>query len=179
MAHTGQVIDNPVTGETVTILRSSRETSGTIVELGFEVTPGGGPPVAHVHPRQTETFEIHEGRCRLMVDGNEREVGPGEVVVVPPGVAHFWEAITDVRMSGTLEPALAADEFFEDLFALVNAGCANDKGMPTPLHFAVLADDHRDVVYLADRPVWLQRASFALLAKLGRALGRGPATVNA
>jgi mannose-6-phosphate isomerase-like protein (cupin superfamily) len=179
MAHTGQTMDNPVTGETVTIVRSSKETDGEIVEFAFRVTPGGGPPVPHVHPRQTETFAIHEGRCRIVVDGAERKVGPGETLAIPPGVPHFWQAITDVRLSGTLEPALDADEFFEDLFALVNAGCANDKGVPTPLHFAVLADDHRDVVYLVGAPTWLQRAAFAVLAKLGRALGRGPAAVHA
>jgi hypothetical protein len=41
------------------------------------------------------------------------------------------------------------------------------------VHRAVLADDHRDLVYLAAAPVWFQRAAFAVLAKLGRVLARG------
>ena len=49
----------------------------------------------------------------------------------------------------------------------------NDKGLPTPLHFAVLVDSYRDLVYLAAAPVWLQRKAFAVLGRLGRALGRG------
>ncbi len=80
-------------------------------------------------------------------------------------------------MTVSLEPALRADAFFEELFALTDAGFVNDKGLPTPLHFAVLADDYRDLVYLAAAPAWLQRAAFAALAKLGRALGRGAAAV--
>ena len=109
----------------------------------------------------------------MLVDGVEREAGPGDLVAVPPGVKHVWAAVTDVRMTVTLEPALRTDEFFEDLFALTRAGFVDDKGLPTPLHFAVLADDYRDLVYLAAAPAWLQKAAFAVLAKLGRALGRG------
>jgi hypothetical protein len=36
----------------------------------------------------------------------------------------------------------------------------------------VLVDDHRDLVYLAAAPVWVQRAAFAVLARLGRVPGR-------
>jgi quercetin dioxygenase-like cupin family protein len=177
MPYSGQTLHNPVTGETITIRRTAEETGGALVELDFAVTAGGEPPAAHVHPCQTETFEIHEGRCRVVVDGVETEAGPGDVIAVPPGVAHLWAAVTDVRMTVTLEPALRADQFFVELFALTNAGCVNDKGLPTPLHFAVLADDHRDLVYLAAAPVWLQRAAFAVLGRVGRALGRGPAAL--
>jgi hypothetical protein len=37
----------------------------------------------------------------------------------------------------------------------------------------VLADDHRDLVYLAGMPAWLPKAGFALLARVERALRRG------
>jgi quercetin dioxygenase-like cupin family protein len=175
MAIRGQTISNSVTGETITFVRTATGTGGAAVELAFAVKGGGEVPAAHVHPKQVETFEIHEGRCRVEVDGVVREAGPGEIVVVPPGVPHSWSAISDVRMTVTLEPALRADEFFEDLFAVTNAGFVNAKGLPTPLHFAVLADDYRGLVYLAGAPAWLQKALFAALARLGRALGRGVA----
>jgi quercetin dioxygenase-like cupin family protein len=168
MPHAGQTITNNVTGETITWVRTAADTGGAAVVADFVVTGGGEVPAAHVHPVQTETFTVHEGRCRIVVGGVEREAGPGETVVVEPGVAHAWGAITDVRMTVTLEPALRADEFFEELFAITNAGHTNAKGLPTPLRFAVLCDDHRDLVYLAGAPVWLQRSAFAVLAKIGR-----------
>jgi quercetin dioxygenase-like cupin family protein len=175
----GQTINNPISGETITFVRTAQDTGGKLVELAFAVTGGGAPPAAHVHPRQTETFAIHEGRCRVTRNGVEREHGPGEVVAIAPGETHTWVAVTDARMTVTLEPALRADEFFADLFALVNAGCVDAKGLPTPLHFAVLLDDYRDLVYLAGPPVSLQKAAMALLAKLGRTLDRGaPALRN-
>jgi quercetin dioxygenase-like cupin family protein len=173
MAGTSQTINNRVTGETITFVRTARETAGRLVELAFSVTPGGAPPAEHVHPHQSETFAVHQGRCRVRVDGVERELGPGDSASVPPGASHTWAAASELRMTVTLEPALHADEFFEELFALANAGKVNAQGLPTPLHFAVLLDDYRDLVYLAGVPVALQKAANAALAKLGRALGRG------
>lgn len=126
-----------------------------------------------MHPKQTETFAVHEGRCRVVIGGDERVLVPGDVVSVPAGTSHTWAAVSDLRMTVTLEPALRADEFFEDLIALVDAGCVDDKGLPTPLHFAVLCDDYRDLIYLASAPVSVQKVAMALLAKVGRALGRG------
>lgn len=178
MPATGQTLHNSVTGETITFVTTSAETGDARAEIDFEVAGGGEPPAAHVHPRQTETFAVHEGRCRFVVDGVERVAGPGDVVAVPPGASHSWAALTDVRMTVTLEPALRVDAFFEDLFALTNAGFVNAKGLPTPLHFAVLADDYRDLVYLAGLPVSLQKGLFAVLAKIGRLLGRGPSAVR-
>jgi quercetin dioxygenase-like cupin family protein len=173
MPSRGQTIKNAVTGEAITFVRTARDTNGAAVELEFAVPGGGEPPAPHVHPKQVETFAIHEGTCRVVVGGDERLVGPGEVVAVPPGVTHMWSAVTDVRMTVTLEPALRVDEFFEDLFAVTNAGHTNAKGLPTPLHFAVLVDEYRDLVYLAAVPMRLQKTAFSVLAKLGRALGRG------
>jgi quercetin dioxygenase-like cupin family protein len=177
MPRTGQTIRNSITTETITFVRTSADTDGAAVELLFEVSGGGEVPAAHVHPKQTETFEIHEGRCRVVVDGVASEAGPGDVVAVPPGVAHAWGAVSDVKMTVTLEPALRADEFFVDLFALTNAGHADAKGLPTPLTMAALCQEYRDLVYLAAAPAWVQKAAFAVLGRLGRALGRGPGAV--
>jgi quercetin dioxygenase-like cupin family protein len=173
MPYVGQTISNPITGETITFERTAADTGGAAVELLFEVTAGGAPPAPHVHPEQTETFVVHEGRCRAVIDGEERILGPGEAAVVPPGATHFWAAETDVRMTVTLEPALDADRFFERLFAIANDGRVNRKGMPNPLEMAVLVDDHPGLIYLAGPPLKVQRAAFAGLAKVGRLLGRG------
>jgi quercetin dioxygenase-like cupin family protein len=173
MPSSGQTIHNPITGESITFVRTSRETEGELVELAFSVTPGGAPPAPHVHPRQTETFVVHEGLCRARVDGREHELTAGKAMTVPPGVSHTWMAVSEVRMTVTLEPALRADEFFEDLFALANAGRVNEKGLPTPLHFAVLLDEYRDLIYMAGVPVPLQKVTMAMLAKIARPLGWG------
>src|SRR5690349_16574022 len=132
MPAVGQTLANPITGESITFRNLSRGDASVPVELDFLVAPGGAPPAAHVHPRQVETFTVHSGRCRIVIDGVEREAGAGDVVAVPPGAAHTWAALTETRMTVRLEPGLRADEFFEDLFMLAQTGGVNRKGLPTP-----------------------------------------------
>jgi hypothetical protein len=60
------------------------------------------------------------------------------------------------------------------LFGLANDGLTNAKGMPHLLQAAVIADEFRDVVQFVRPPLFIQRALFALLAPIGRALGYRP-----
>jgi quercetin dioxygenase-like cupin family protein len=179
MPSIGQTVSNPHSGETITFVRTAAQTDGAAVELLFEVTPGGNAPARHVHPQQTETFEVHAGRARFVVAGVEQEVGPGATLQVEPGTPHVWSALTDLRMTVTLEPALSADRFFEDYCELAHSGGTDASGMPTPLNLAVLGDDHRDLAYLAGPPVWLQKTLFAALARIARRLGRGAPALRA
>ncbi|WP_210491890.1 cupin domain-containing protein [Patulibacter sp. SYSU D01012] len=40
----------------------------------------------HLHERQEEVYLVLDGRLSLVVEGDELEVGPGELVRVPPSV---------------------------------------------------------------------------------------------
>ncbi len=54
----------------------------TFVDLAQEsVVP------VHSHPHEQISVVI-SGRMKFIVDGEEREVGPGEIVLVPSGVEH-------------------------------------------------------------------------------------------
>jgi mannose-6-phosphate isomerase-like protein (cupin superfamily) len=52
--------------------------------------PAGFVARTHWHPRATETFHILAGRAvfRFANEQENREVGPGTLLVAPPGVAH-------------------------------------------------------------------------------------------
>ena len=52
--------ENPVTGERITFHKTSRDTGGEYVLIEAAVAPGGGV-ASHVHPYQTEEFEIQSG----------------------------------------------------------------------------------------------------------------------
>ncbi|HEU4977015.1 MAG TPA: cupin domain-containing protein [Baekduia sp.] len=179
MARKGDTIRNIRSGETITFVRTTEDSGGEAVEMLFTVTPGGAPAAVHVHPRQTERFDVHEGCCRVAVEGEERFVEAGDSFMIPAGAAHVWSAVTDLRMTVTLEPALDGEAFFEDLFALCNAGPVNAKGLPGPLSMAVLAHDHRETCILASPPPFVQRVVFSVLARIGRALGHGAANLPA
>jgi hypothetical protein len=128
---------------------------------------------AHVHPAQTETFEVIEGTLAAKVAGETFEAGPGDVLVVEPGQAHKWwnggdsELVFRCRVS----PALQFESLIETMFALANDGKTNRKGMPNPFRLAVIAKAHHDTVVLSFPPVWLQKAGLALGAPFGRLLG--------
>jgi hypothetical protein len=63
------------------------------------------------------------------------------------------------------------------MFALAADGKTNRKGMPNPLHLAVIAQAHFDTVQLPFPPAIVQRIGLALGSPLGRALGYEPVHV--
>ena len=171
MALVGQTITHPQTGEQVTFRRITDEA----LELDFVVAPGGAPAARHIHPRQVERFDVHSGVLRITVGKDESTVGPGGTVTVPPGAPHIWHAADgqELRMTLTFEPALSAASFFEQFFALANAGRTKPDGGLRLLDAAVVLDDNRDFLYLAKPPVAVQKAVFRVLAPVGRRLRRG------
>ena len=50
--------ENPVTGEVLVFHRTSEQTNGESVLVETIVRPGGFVAAAHVHPYQSERFEV-------------------------------------------------------------------------------------------------------------------------
>jgi quercetin dioxygenase-like cupin family protein len=90
MIKPGDTMRNPVTGERMTFLKTSAQTGGEYVLVELEAEPGGIVAAAHIHPAQTETFEVVRGTLAVELDGRELEARPGDILVVEPGVAHAW-----------------------------------------------------------------------------------------
>jgi mannose-6-phosphate isomerase-like protein (cupin superfamily) len=176
MIRKGDVIENPVTGERLLFLETSRETGGEYVLVECTVQANGFVAAAHVHPYQSERFEIESGTIAFKVDGKEIVAGPGETVVVPAGSSHkFWNAgETEAVFVTEVRPALQFERLLETMFALANDGKTNRKGMPNPLRLAVIANAHFDDVRLPFPPAWMQKVGLALGAPAGRLLGFKP-----
>jgi quercetin dioxygenase-like cupin family protein len=75
---------------------------------------GGSVPIPHVHPIQTERFEVVEGYVRFRIGLRHRTAGPGDVVVVEPGIVHGFANIGagEARMRVEVRPALKMEEMF-------------------------------------------------------------------
>ena len=58
MAHAGQILDNPVSGERFEFRRTSADTNGELLEFDLTLAADGSVPGAHVHPKQEERFEV-------------------------------------------------------------------------------------------------------------------------
>jgi quercetin dioxygenase-like cupin family protein len=176
MIRTGQIIENPVTGESLRFLKTSRDTNGESVVVEVTVRPDGFVAAAHMHPEQSEHFQILEGLVGFRLGREKMELQAGESVLVEPGTAHkFWNAgDTPARFVTVVRPALQFEQLIETMYGLAADGKTNKKGMPNPLRLAVIAKEHFDDVRLPFPPVALQRAGLALGAPIGRMLGYTP-----
>jgi quercetin dioxygenase-like cupin family protein len=181
MIRKGDRLENPITGEVLIFHRTSRETGGEAVLVETIVRPDGFVAAAHVHPHQSERFEVLEGRLGLRAGEKELLAGPGTVATVEPGTPHrFWNAGEgQARFLCEVRPALEFETLIETMFTLAAEGKTNRKGMPNPLRLAVIAKAHFDTVRLPFPPASLQRAALAVGASLGRLLGYRPTVVGA
>jgi quercetin dioxygenase-like cupin family protein len=173
---TGDILENPVTGERLRFLKTSRDTGGAAVVVEVTLQPGGTVAATHVHPFQVEQFRILEGTVGFKRGREHLEARAGDALVVERGIAHkFWNAgDTEARFTTVVRPALHFERLIETMFALAADGKTNRKGMPNPLRLAVIAKEHFDVVRLPIVPVSVQRLGLALGAPVGRVFGYGP-----
>jgi quercetin dioxygenase-like cupin family protein len=181
MIQKGDRLENPVTGEVLIFHRTSEETDGESVLVETIVRPDGFVAAAHVHPFQSEHFEVLEGVLGLRVGDEELLARPGDVATVAPGTPHrFWNAGEgEARFLCEVRPALQFETLIETMFSLAAEGKTNRKGMPNPLRLAVIAKAHFDTVRLPFPPATLQRAALAFAAPLGKALGYRPTVTSA
>ena|SRR5829696_5335847 len=68
MAKAGDVIENPITRERITFLKTTRETNGELLRFEYVVPPRFFIP-EHFHPRQVEHHEVLSGTLRGRVGG--------------------------------------------------------------------------------------------------------------
>jgi quercetin dioxygenase-like cupin family protein len=173
MINPGDTLENPITKEVLIFHRTSAQSHGESVLVETIVRPGGFVAAAHVHPYQTERFEVLAGTLGLLVGEREFLAPPGATAVVEPGTPHkFWNAgEQEARFLCDVQPALDFESLIETMFSLAAEGKTNRKGMPNPLQLAVIAQAHFDTVRLPFPAPWLQQAALAVGAPLGRILG--------
>jgi quercetin dioxygenase-like cupin family protein len=167
-------IEDQTTGQRIVFLRTGDETDGELLECDLFVAPGGFVPL-HAHPRQEERFEARRGRLRFRLGGRRLVVAAGDAVVVPPWTAHWFrnEFDEEAHFRVQVRPAWRTENVFL-LIGLARDGLIRMRrhGYPTPLlQAAVLGTQPLDEVCVPWLPLAAQKALFATLAPLGRALG--------
>ena len=167
----GQTLENPVTGERFTFIHTAASTGGKLLAFDFALRTGGAVPVPHVHPIQTERFEVLEGRMRFRIGLRTVTAGPGEVVEVAPGVAHSFSNPGDVeaRLRVEVRPALAMEDMFAEVIAMAHAGRLTRRGLPRhPFDLARLARRYDQEAHAPLMTVGVQRLLLAPLLFSGR-----------
>jgi mannose-6-phosphate isomerase-like protein (cupin superfamily) len=180
MAHAGQVIRNPVTGETVTFLVTAADSNGALLELEMEADPRAAGATTHIHPRITERYEMLEGRLHVTLEGVETVVAAGQRLEIRPRTAHSFRNADDApaRVRVRFEPAGRFEEFMETIYALASQGKTNAQSRPPLLQAALIGRRHVNDIALARPPVFVQRLLYALLAPIARMRGYRARSTN-
>jgi quercetin dioxygenase-like cupin family protein len=112
LVNTGAVLENPVSGQRLIFRKTAQDTGGELLEVeAVYAKPTPSRPPVHHHPRQEERFEVLSGRLNVLVGGQDRTLGEGEVLIVASSVPHqMWAAEAGARQ-------------------LADAPCAQDGGV--------------------------------------------------
>ena len=173
MIKTGDVIENPITGEKMEFLQTAEDTGGALLQLMLTVKPGGFVAAPHIHPKQEERFMVKSGTIRLQVDGDERLLSAGQEGRVSPGTPHVWwnGGADELKALVEFRPALRTQDTLSTIFALARDGKTNKMGVPNLLQIAVTVRKYGGNMYLAKPPIFVQKLLFVSIAWIGRLLG--------
>jgi quercetin dioxygenase-like cupin family protein len=175
VAHAGQILRNPVTGQDLVFRRTAADTGGEVLEVESIWRSRGGEPPEHYHPSQEERFEVTAGELSARIGGELRKLSAGDRLVVPPGTRHaMWSSTKEgeTRALWETRPAQQTERFFETFWGLAEDGKVGKRGVPDPLQLAVLLRAYDAEFRLTRPPRPVQVAVFGLLAPIGRLLGR-------
>lgn len=167
MAIAGQILTNQVSGEKLQYIETAKDTNGQLTKFNLWVSPKGYMPVRHLHPQQTERFEVVSGVFKVECAGKIIHLQPGEKFFIEKGIPHQWwnESEQDeAHVVITLEPALNFEIMQEQIF-----GICNSRGELSFLQIMAMAKEYEMII--AGPPIWLQQVMWAVLGPIGRMLG--------
>jgi len=77
---------------------------GDVNDMHVKVVKLRGEFVWHHHDAEDELFLVVAGRLRMQLRDGDRDVGPGQFIIVPRGVEHCPKTLTDEVHMVLLEP---------------------------------------------------------------------------
>jgi quercetin dioxygenase-like cupin family protein len=141
MVQSERVIYNPVQKDTVTFLKTVRETAGNNTLIEVELSPGGGVGL-HYHKAYTETFECLEGELGVQSGKKILILKPGDAATIEVNVLHRFFNTSDrsCRFLVTISPGSRGfEESLQIAYGLARDGKTNAKGIPAKFeHLGVL-----------------------------------------
>lgn len=168
----GQIVTNPITGDSYEFLETAADTDGQRVTLKATINSKGQLVPKHFHVLQDESFEVVSGQLTVWLDGEIKTLTAGEKITLPKNTPHNHYNDEDVPLSyiHTVTPALDFDFLIENLIGLAADGKSkNGKyGLVQELVTLKYLDGK---TYLADIPLGLQKILMHTIAPVGRLFG--------
>jgi quercetin dioxygenase-like cupin family protein len=109
-------------GVEIRFLVDADATDGAFTMFEFHVAGGARVPVPHSHDAFDETAYVLEGTMTFTVDGEVVERSAGEVVHIPRGAVHGFEALHgDTAALAVITPGLFRPTYFRELRDVLQA----------------------------------------------------------
>lgn len=106
----------PFTTADGSTIRSLLDATNAPVEnqsLAEASVPAGGATERHYHKLSEEIYFMLDGEAVMEIDGDVREVKPGDAVLIPAGAWHQITARTDIRFLCCCAPVYShGDTYF-------------------------------------------------------------------
>lgn len=110
-------LQQPFTTKDGSTIRSILDRTNAPVQhqsLAEATVPPGRPTQRHWHRLSEEFYFILEGRGMMEIDGETRDIGPGDAILIPPGAWHQITATETLRFLCCCAPPYAhEDTYFE------------------------------------------------------------------
>ncbi len=106
---------DPFTTKDGSTIRSILDLSNAPVEkqsLAEAVVPQGTATERHYHRLSEEFYFLLEGRAMMEIDGEEREVGPGDAVLIPAGAWHQIRGLQETRFLCCCAPPYSHEDTY-------------------------------------------------------------------
>jgi quercetin dioxygenase-like cupin family protein len=118
-----------------------QESGGSVAVFEFDVPAGARVPAAHSHDAYDETIYGLEGVLTWTVNGEQTDVGPGEVLFIPRGAVHRFDNDheVDAKLLAIVSPGILSPDFFREMAAVLEAAT---EGPPDPVALAEVMRRH-------------------------------------
>jgi len=125
----------------IRFLLEGEASGGSVAVFEFDVPAAARVPIAHSHDGYEETIYGLEGVLTWTVDGEQTEIGPGEVLCIPRGVVHRFDNDheVDAKMLAIITPGILSFDYFREMAAVIKG--ATD-GPPDPAALAEVMRRH-------------------------------------
>ncbi len=174
MAKTNDIIENPVIGDKMQFLITAEDSKGETLKVKVWNKIGAQGPPEHIHPKQTETFEIISGTAGFKLNGKEQNLIAGQTITVPVNAPHKFHNAGDSElvMVVELKPALKTEFFLETFYSLAKKGKSNKNSVPNNfLHFMTILNEYYGEQFIIGPPIPVQKFLAKVVGGFGKLVG--------
>jgi quercetin dioxygenase-like cupin family protein len=111
----------------IRFLVENEASAGTVAVFEFDVPAGAKLPIAHSHDAYEETIYGVRGVMTFTIEGTPHDIGPGDAICIPRGVAHRFDnhGDTDATALAIVTPGVLGPDYFRELAAVVEAAAGS------------------------------------------------------